>query len=36
MRDGGRIALTARGRLLLDHVLGEIALVEPMASAVAC
>src|SRR5947209_4444498 len=35
-RDGTRIALTARGRLLLDHVLGEIALAEPMASAVAC
>ena len=24
-RDGGRIALTASGRLLLDHILGEIA-----------
>jgi putative oxygen-independent coproporphyrinogen III oxidase len=24
-RDGSRIALTARGRLLLDHILGEIA-----------
>jgi oxygen-independent coproporphyrinogen-3 oxidase len=35
-RDGTRIALTPRGRLLLDHVLGEIALAEPMASAVAC
>ena len=32
---GTRIALTARGRLLLDHILGEIALVEqPMALAV--
>jgi putative oxygen-independent coproporphyrinogen III oxidase len=28
-RDGGRIALTARGRLVLDHVLGEIAAVSP-------
>ena len=27
-RSGSRIALTARGRLLLDHILGEIALVE--------
>ena len=34
-RDGTRIALTARGRLLLDHILGEIALVEPRALAVA-
>ena len=33
--DSGRIALTARGRLLLDHILGEIALVEPRALAVA-
>ena len=24
-RDGGRIALTSGGRLLLDHILGEIA-----------
>ena len=34
-RDGPRIALTARGRLLLDHILGEIAASEPMALAVA-
>ena len=27
-RSSSRIALTARGRLLLDHILGEIALVE--------
>ena len=34
-RQGSRIALTARGRLLLDHILGEIALVDqPMALAV--
>jgi len=33
--DGTRIALTARGRLLLDHILGEIAAVEPRALAVA-
>ncbi len=32
--DGGRIALTARGRLLLDHILGEIASVEPRTLAV--
>jgi oxygen-independent coproporphyrinogen-3 oxidase len=29
-RDGERIALTAKGRLLLDHILGEIAVVEPI------
>jgi oxygen-independent coproporphyrinogen-3 oxidase len=34
-RSGARIALTAKGRLLLDAILGEIALPEPMAS-VAC
>ena len=34
-RQGTLIALTAHGRLLLDHILGEIALVEqPMALAV--
>jgi oxygen-independent coproporphyrinogen-3 oxidase len=37
--NGGRIALTARGRLLLDHILGEIAAPEtappPTALAVA-
>jgi len=27
-RDGARIALTAKGRLVLDHILGEIAAVE--------
>ncbi|HEX8840880.1 MAG TPA: radical SAM family heme chaperone HemW [Sphingomicrobium sp.] len=32
-RDGARIAATARGRLLLDAILGEIALAEPKASA---
>ena len=35
-REGSRIALTANGRLLLDHILGEIAAVEPMALAAAC
>ena len=34
-REGAKIALTARGRLLLDHILCEIAEVAPMASAVA-
>jgi oxygen-independent coproporphyrinogen-3 oxidase len=29
-RDGERIALTAKGQLLLDHILGEIAVVEPI------
>ena len=29
-REGSRIALTARGRLLLDHILGEIAAVEEL------
>jgi oxygen-independent coproporphyrinogen-3 oxidase len=33
-REGGRIALTSSGRLLLDHILGEIAAVEPKALAV--
>jgi coproporphyrinogen III oxidase-like Fe-S oxidoreductase len=34
-REGTRIALTARGRLLLDHILGEIAAIEePRALAV--
>ena len=33
-RDGGRVALTSSGRLLLDHILGEIAAVEPKALAV--
>ena len=28
-RDGGKIALTAKGRLLLDHILGEIAAIKP-------
>jgi oxygen-independent coproporphyrinogen-3 oxidase len=31
---GNRIALTAAGRVLLDHILGEIAVDEPTASAV--
>jgi oxygen-independent coproporphyrinogen-3 oxidase len=34
-QSGTRIALTAKGQLLLDAILGEIALPEPMAS-VAC
>ena len=33
-RCDGRIALTGRGRLLLDHILGAIAASAPMASAV--
>jgi oxygen-independent coproporphyrinogen-3 oxidase len=33
-RNGSRIALTKSGRLLLDHILGEIAAVEPRALAV--
>jgi oxygen-independent coproporphyrinogen-3 oxidase len=32
-RNGSRIALTAAGRLLLDHILGEIAATRPTASA---
>ena len=32
-RDGGRIAITADGRLLLDRILGEIALEEPILAA---
>jgi len=35
-RDGGRIAATAKGRLLLDAILGEIAAAEPKALAAAC
>jgi len=34
-RSGARIKLTARGRLLLDHILGEIAAVAPTIYAVA-
>ena len=34
-RLGSRIKLTAAGRLLLDHILGEIAAVQPRALAVA-
>jgi putative oxygen-independent coproporphyrinogen III oxidase len=34
-RNGARIALTAPGRLLLDHILGEIAAVQPRTYAVA-
>jgi putative oxygen-independent coproporphyrinogen III oxidase len=30
--DGARIALTPSGRLVLDHILGEIAVLEPKAS----
>jgi len=33
VRDGAVIAATPRGRLLLDRILGEIALPEPRASA---
>jgi len=33
VRDGGRIALTSRGRLLLDHILGEIAADQSTVSA---
>jgi oxygen-independent coproporphyrinogen-3 oxidase len=32
-RNGSRIAVTASGRLLLDTILGEIAAIEPTASA---
>jgi oxygen-independent coproporphyrinogen-3 oxidase len=35
VRDGTHIAATAQGRLLLDHVLGEIAAREPMVLAAA-
>jgi oxygen-independent coproporphyrinogen-3 oxidase len=31
VRDGERIALTAKGRLVLDHILGEIAATVPAA-----
>ena len=34
-REGARIALTDRGRLLLDHILGRIALTDLKVSAVA-
>ena len=34
-RDGSALRLTDRGRLVLDHILGEIALAEPRALAVA-
>ncbi|HEX5238931.1 MAG TPA: radical SAM family heme chaperone HemW [Sphingomicrobium sp.] len=34
-RDGAHVRLTAAGRLLLDHILGEIAAVQPKALAVA-
>jgi oxygen-independent coproporphyrinogen-3 oxidase len=32
-RDDTHIALTARGRLLLDHILGQIAALQPIAAA---
>jgi oxygen-independent coproporphyrinogen-3 oxidase len=35
IRDGGRIRLTSSGRLVLDHILGEIAVTAPAALAVA-
>jgi oxygen-independent coproporphyrinogen-3 oxidase len=31
-RDASRIALTPSGRLLLDHILGEIALIAPISA----
>ncbi|HEX6661212.1 MAG TPA: radical SAM family heme chaperone HemW [Sphingomicrobium sp.] len=31
-RDGARIAITSKGRLLLDAILGEIALAEPISA----
>ena len=34
-KEGAHIALTARGRLLLDHILGEIAAAQPRVYAVA-
>ena len=34
-RSGSRIALTARGQLLLDAILGEIALAEPISAVAA-
>jgi oxygen-independent coproporphyrinogen-3 oxidase len=34
-RDGGRIALGPRGRLVLDSILGEIAAIEPISVAAA-
>jgi putative oxygen-independent coproporphyrinogen III oxidase len=34
VRESARIALTAKGRLLLDYILGEIAMAEPKAWAV--
>jgi putative oxygen-independent coproporphyrinogen III oxidase len=34
VRNGGHIALTAKGRLLLDHILGDIAAAEVRVSAV--
>jgi len=34
-REGDRIRLTAAGRLLLDHILGEIAAVKPKVLAIA-
>jgi oxygen-independent coproporphyrinogen-3 oxidase len=33
-RDGSRVALTGSGRLLLDHILGQIAVIEAKALAV--
>ena len=33
--DGGQIAVTAKGRLLLDRLIAEIAVADPMASAAA-
>jgi putative oxygen-independent coproporphyrinogen III oxidase len=33
--DGSRVRVTAKGRLVLDHLLGEIAAIEPTASVAA-
>jgi oxygen-independent coproporphyrinogen-3 oxidase len=35
IRTDSRIALTAKGRLVLDHILGEIAAAQPNAFAAA-
>jgi oxygen-independent coproporphyrinogen-3 oxidase len=35
-RDGARIALTAKGRLLLDYILGDIVAGQPVAIAASC
>jgi len=35
IRDGGRITLGRRGRLVLDSILGEIAAIEPISAVAA-